>query len=105
MKHERGAVLEGGLVHGWMTTFRGNRLRSINADAITCEFCVKRLEHQLINWTVRSHDDTALVLFTTAGYCCIEVRLVDLEDGISEWTYSFWCEIPWEERRKYGSVV
>jgi hypothetical protein len=59
----------------------------------------------LKSWKAHSPDDTALVLFTSTGDCCAQVRFVDPADGMSEWTYSFWCRIPREERKKYGSAV
>jgi hypothetical protein len=70
-----------------------------------CKSCFERFENQVENLKIRSPDHTILVLFTSTGSCCVEVRFVDLEDGVSQWAYLFWCEIPLEERKKYGSLV
>jgi hypothetical protein len=110
MQHEREGKWEAG-VYDWSTTFRGTgldstgRIRGIIRDSIDirCEFCFSRLEYQLENWGRHSSDDTALVLFTSTGDSCAQVRLVDPKSHTAEWTYSFWCFIPRETREKYGS--
>jgi hypothetical protein len=93
VQHEREGEWEEGKVQDWMTTFLGTR----------CSFCFERLQHQLKSWEAHSPDHTALVLFTSSIQHPVEVRFVDLEDGVSEWTYSFWLILPPGVRQKYGS--
>jgi hypothetical protein len=44
-------------------------------------------------------------MFTSARICAIEFKLVDAEDGMSEWTYWFWHVFEEEERKKLGSTM
>jgi hypothetical protein len=104
MQHKRESQGEAGSSYGWMTTFQGNPLGSKRLRGSMCQPCFERLEHQLENWKDGS-PDTALVMFTSARNCCVQVTLVDPGDGVSEWVYSFWHYIPWEERETYGGAV
>jgi hypothetical protein len=111
--HKRRVERKAGRVHGWVTTFGGISFEQtrnfLNGDyrsaGIPCAFCFNRLLRQLQSWKAHSPDDAALVLSTSTGDRCIQVRLVDPEDGMSEWTYSLLRKIPREERKKYGSTV
>jgi hypothetical protein len=67
-----------------------------------CVSCSKQFKDQLRIRKTDSPDDTALVLFTPTGDCCVQVRFFCPDDGMSEWAYSFWCRIPEDVRRKYG---
>jgi hypothetical protein len=64
----------------WVTTFWRD----------DCHFCFKRFHCQLKSMQIQSPDHTVAILFTSTEMCCVEFRFVDLEDGMSEWTYSFW---------------
>jgi len=57
------------------------------------------------SWSIRSPDHGVLILFTSTDLCCVEVRYVDPEDDVSEWTYQLWIELSLEERRKLGSAI
>lgn len=94
-QHEREGEWEEGKGQNWTTTFEGNE----------CSFCLVRLKHQFKSCVTQFSNHTALILFTSTGACCVEFRFVDVEDGISEWTYRFWCRLELRERRKYGSTV
>ncbi|KAF7763851.1 hypothetical protein Agabi119p4_8388 [Agaricus bisporus var. burnettii] len=93
--HERKGEWGEGNDQDWLTTFWPN----------DCAFCFERLKHQLQNYKTRFPDHTLCVLFTSTGSCCIEFTFVHPEDGISEWTYWFWCHVSLEERKRYGSTV
>lgn len=94
-QHERKGEWGEGNDQDWLTTFWPN----------DCAFCFERLKHQLQNYKIRFPDHTLFVLFTSTGSCCIEFTFVHPEDGISEWTYWFWCHVSLEERKRYGSTV
>jgi hypothetical protein len=55
------------------------------------------------DWINRSPDDAVAIMFTSAGACCVELRFVDPEDGISEWTYWSWVNLSVGERKRLGS--
>ncbi|KAF7783401.1 hypothetical protein Agabi119p4_1425 [Agaricus bisporus var. burnettii] len=96
--HIRAGVWGAGMDQDWKTDFEMDGL-------LRCTFCYERFERQLRNWKTHSPQYTAVVLFTFTGNCCVEFRFIDPNDGISEWTYWFWCYLEWEERKKYGSIV
>ncbi|KAF7763457.1 hypothetical protein Agabi119p4_7994 [Agaricus bisporus var. burnettii] len=70
-----------------------------------CYRCEQRLDDQLEDWKTQFPDHPVLVVFNSTGHCCVEFRFVDPEDGMSEWTYWFWCYLSAEERKKYGSLI
>ncbi|XP_006457507.1 hypothetical protein AGABI2DRAFT_147031 [Agaricus bisporus var. bisporus H97] len=96
--HIRAGVWGAGKDQDWKTDFEMDGL-------LRCTFCYERFERQLRNWKTHTPQYTAVVLFTFTGNCCVEFRFIDPNDGISEWTYWFWCYLEWEERKKYGSTV
>lgn len=74
-------------------------------DEFACQFCSERLERSWESRKARSPDYNVPILFTSTGACCVEFQFVDPKDGMSEWTYWFWCYVSLEERKKYGSNV
>ncbi|XP_006463211.1 hypothetical protein AGABI2DRAFT_120034 [Agaricus bisporus var. bisporus H97] len=95
-KHEREGEWEEGKDQDWKTTF----------DIRDCNFCCQRIKRQWISLKTLSPGHIVPVLFTSTGLCCVELRFVDPDDGISEWTYWFWIVLTLsEERKKYGSIV
>ncbi|XP_006463146.1 hypothetical protein AGABI2DRAFT_144529 [Agaricus bisporus var. bisporus H97] len=76
----------------WMTSF-----------SYRCFSCMGLFERHLKNWKTRAPDHVIPTLFTSTGWCCVEFRFVDPDDGVSEWTYWFWVKVSLEERKKYGS--
>jgi hypothetical protein len=94
MQHEREGEWGEGKNKEWRTVFyHGN-----------CD-CFHRLERQLESWQTQSPNHEVSILFTSTKECCVEFRFVDPKDGISEWTYWFWCDIPFKEREKFGIIV
>ncbi|EKM75091.1 hypothetical protein AGABI1DRAFT_109631 [Agaricus bisporus var. burnettii JB137-S8] len=70
-----------------------------------CPSCLKRLKQQLVDCKTRSPDHLVTILFTSTGTCFVEFQFIDLDDGVSEWTYWFLYELSEEERRILGSTV
>jgi hypothetical protein len=54
---------------------------------------------------IESPDYTIPIMFTSAGVSCVEFRLLDPEDGVSEWKYNFWCRSKMKGRKMYGGAV
>ncbi|KAF7763450.1 hypothetical protein Agabi119p4_7987 [Agaricus bisporus var. burnettii] len=94
-EHERDGEWEEGKNQDWKTSF----------DIDDCNFCYRRLKRQFRGLKIHSPDHTVTVLFTYAGDCCVELRFVDLDDAISEWTYWYWIKLSPKERKKLGSTV
>jgi hypothetical protein len=95
VQHRREGQWEEEKEQKWTTTFK----------QLGCSFCFQRLERQLENWITRSPDCPVTIMFTSADECCVEVRFVDPEDEVSEWTYWLWIWLPLEEREKLGSTI
>ncbi|EKM76688.1 hypothetical protein AGABI1DRAFT_130983 [Agaricus bisporus var. burnettii JB137-S8] len=92
-KHEREGEWEEGKDQDWRTDVWN-----------VCNFCQQRLERQVKSIKTRSPGHTVTVLFTYTGDCCVELRFVDPDDGISEWTYWVWIKLSPEERKELGST-
>ncbi|EKM77076.1 hypothetical protein AGABI1DRAFT_108438 [Agaricus bisporus var. burnettii JB137-S8] len=95
-EHVRTGKWESGKEQDWKTSFRWY-------GPLECTFCSERFKNQLENWKVRSPDYTLVILFTSAGKCCVEFQIVHPEDGLSQWRYWIWIKLTLEERLKYGS--
>jgi hypothetical protein len=59
----------------------------------------------LENWKALSPDHPVSVLFTSIGADLVEFKFVDMEDGMSEWTYWSWYMFSEEERKELGSSL
>jgi hypothetical protein len=59
----------------------------------------------LESWITRFPDHPVTIMFTSATDSCVEVPFVDLEDGMSDWTYWLWIELSWKERKQLGSTI
>ncbi|XP_006463960.1 hypothetical protein AGABI2DRAFT_120767 [Agaricus bisporus var. bisporus H97] len=92
-QHERTGEWEEGKDQDWKTQLRSS---TENSD---CSFCRRRFGRQLRSWVNHSPDHLVPVLFTLSGKCCVEFRFVDLDDGISDWTYWLWIRLLEGERR------
>lgn len=86
---------EHGKEQNWTTAF----------DQRKCPFCVARFERQLGTSIKRYPDHTAVIMFTSALQNCVELRFVDPDDGVSEWTWWVWIRLLESERKKLGSTV
>jgi hypothetical protein len=94
MQHEREGEWEEGKNQEWRTEF----------EEVGCD-CFQRLEQQLESWQTQFPNYEVPILFTSTTECCVEFRFVDPKDGISEWTYWFWYDIPFEKRKQFGIIV
>jgi hypothetical protein len=79
----------------WITTF----------DLGDCTFCFQRFECQLETLTNRHPDHAAVIMFTSALQNCVELRFVDPEDDVSEWTWWVWIRLSSSERKELGSTI
>ncbi|KAF7763909.1 hypothetical protein Agabi119p4_8446 [Agaricus bisporus var. burnettii] len=98
--HEREGKREEGKDQVWQTAFL------LDSSSMShCNFCCERFERQMGNLKTRSPNHVVTVLFTSTGDCFVEFQFVDLDDGISEWTYWVWIRFSLEERKKLGSTI
>jgi hypothetical protein len=95
VQHEREGEWEEGKEQNWVTILPRD----------DCAFCFYRLQRQLRILKIQSENFAVLMLFNSSGRCCVEFQFVDLEDGVSEWTYWFWYTLSREERLQYGGTV
>jgi hypothetical protein len=92
VQHERDGKWEEGEAQDWMTTF-------------ACTFCSRRLNIQLRRLTIRSPNRTVLILFNSAGECCVEFPFVDVMDGCRNGHIGFGVNSDRRSGNKCGSTV
>jgi hypothetical protein len=70
-----------------------------------CPFCFAKFERHLGASIKRDPDHAAMIMFTSALQNCVELRFIDPDDGVSEWTWWVWICLFDNGRKELGSSI